>query len=35
MLSSQENQAEGPVFTIRSRLQQLQDALDTTTLKID
>jgi hypothetical protein len=35
MLTNQESTAEGPVFQIRSRLQQLQDALDTTTLKID
>ena len=30
-----EQTAEGPVFQIRSRLEQLQDALDTTKLKID
>lgn len=35
MLTNQENTAEGPVFQIRSRLEQLQDALDTTKIKIE
>lgn len=35
MLANQESTAEGPVFQIRSRLEQLQDALDTTKIKID
>lgn len=35
MLASQENTAEGPVFQIKSKLEQLQEALDTTKVKID
>lgn len=35
MHSNLEVTAEGPVSMIRSRLEQLQDALDTTKLKID
>jgi len=31
----QETTAEGPVFQIKSRLEQLEEALDTTKLKID
>jgi len=34
-LGVQETTAEGPVFQIKSRLEQLEEALDTTKLKID
>jgi hypothetical protein len=34
-LGVQETTAEGPVFQIKSRLEQLEEALDVTKLKID
>lgn len=34
-LGVQEQTAEGPVFQVKSRLEQLEEALDTTKLKID
>lgn len=35
MLTVQENQAEGPVYQIRTKLEQLQNALEDTRLKVD
>lgn len=35
MLTVQENQAEGPVFQIRTRLEQLSENYDSTRLRID
>jgi len=35
MLTAQESTAEGPVFMIRNRLEQLQENYDTTKFRID